>query len=141
MAHTHGQPGSVMVNRDEEHLDLLAQYHWVVAILSAVVLIVFVLLPLVLGPGYLEALHIAMPEGGRQAMQLRLVSGLLVGGMATLVFALNGWSLKKRHYYISCLILSCIECLSIPLGMILGVSAILVLRRESVKAMFHQSAK
>jgi hypothetical protein len=128
-----------MVNRDEEHLNLLALYHWVVAAIMALILFVFVLLPLVLGPGYLAALHVAVPAGGKQAMQLRLISGLLVGGMATLVFALNGWSLKKRQYYICCIILSCIECLSIPLGMILGVSAILVLRRESVKAMFHHN--
>lgn len=138
MAHTHGHPGSIMVNRDEEHLNLLAQYHLVVAAISALVLLVFVLLPLLLGPGYLAALHINLPAEGRPGMQMRLVSGLLVGGTATAIFALNGWSLKKRQYYICSMILSCIECLSIPLGMILGVSAILVLRRESVRAMFHR---
>jgi hypothetical protein len=109
----------------------------VVATISALVLVLFVLLPLVLGPGFLEMLHLQLPPGGRQTLQLRLVRGLLVGGLATLVFAWNGWALKKRQYYVCCMILSCIECLSIPLGMILGVSAVLVLRRESVKAMFH----
>lgn len=132
----------IVVDRDQEHLRLLVIYHGVVAGLSLLGLLLFVILPLVLGSSYQEILiHLlklpqAISTGA--ALQKRLLLGLLAGSMMIAVLALNGWSMSQRKNYYSCLILSCVECLSFPLGMILGVSAILVLRRDSVKAMFRQ---
>lgn len=80
-----------------------------------------------------------VPSGGKAALQEHLIKGLLVVGLVTAILALNGWSIKKRQHYLSCLVLSCIECLSVPVGMILGVSAIMVLRRESVRELFRQT--
>lgn len=140
MAHTHFQAAPILINRDEEHLRLLGLYHLVVAGINAVVLIVFFVLPLLLGPDFLAGLNVPVPPGGKAALQEHLIKGLLMVGLVTVILALNGWSIKKRQHYISCLILSCIECLSVPVGMILGVSSILVLRRESVREIFRQSA-
>jgi hypothetical protein len=139
MAHTHFQPAPILINRDEEHLRLLGLYHLVVAGINAVVLLVFFIVPLLLGPGFLSGMNVPVPPGGKAALQEHLIKGMLVMGLVTLILALNGWSIQKRQHYISCLILSCIECLSVPVGMILGVSSILVLRRESVREMFRQA--
>lgn len=138
IVHQYHAPHStrVMVDRDEEHLRLLAVFHFIVGGFNLLVLVLLVLLPLVLGPSYYAALNIPQPPGGWQE---RLIGALLVGSLQTLIYALNGWSLKNHHNRISCMILSVIECLSIPLGLILGVSAILVLRRDSVKELFDRA--
>ncbi len=137
MEHAHTPPPAAptLVDRDEEHLRLLANYHFLVAGISALALLVFVVLPLVLGPAYLAVLGVPKNQPEAQ-LQQQLLAGLTLGGFMTLIYARNGLALKGKRYRISCIILSAAECLSFPLGMILGVSAILVLRRDSVRALF-----
>jgi hypothetical protein len=134
-AHAYQHIGRIMVDRDEEHLRLLGNYHLLIAGINAVGLLLFVILPLLLGPSFYAALGMPMPDS-EGAMQQRLLAGLFIGGLMTLVYAMNGLSLKGKRNRISCMILSVVECLNIPMGMILGISAILVLRRESVKTLF-----
>lgn len=122
---------SALVNRDEEHLRLLSGYHLLFAGILTVILLVFTLLPLLLGSAYFQALKLQPTPPDK------LITALIIGALYTTVVALNGWSLKKQRHRISCIILSCIECLNIPFGMILGISAILVLRRESVRELFQ----
>lgn len=128
----HQQNSRVMVDRDVEHLRLLGVFHFVVGGLCLVILVFLVLLPLLLGPSYSNGVN-----SHKSAAQL--VGDLIVGGLLTLILMLNGWSLKNHHNRISCMVMSIFECLSIPLGTILGVSAILVLRRESVKQLFERA--
>lgn len=126
---------SQMVNRDEEHLRLLGIFHLLIAGINTALLVIFVLLPLLVGPRWLHVLKMshASPE--------KLMKGLIVGILITAVYTFNGLSLKKKQHYISCIILSCIECLTnIPYGLIMGVSAILVLRRESVRELFKKQS-
>ena len=125
-----------LVNRDEEHLRLLAIFHFVVGGFNLLALLVFIILPLVIGPAYYAALHMPLTADAMPMVQKQLVGGLIVGSLQTLIYGLNGWSMQHRRNRISCLILSIIECVSIPLGLMLGVSAILVLRRATVKALF-----
>lgn len=128
-----------LVNRDEEHLKLLAFYHFLFAGINTLFLVVFVILPLVMGPGAYGPMH--FPGGpGPLDMRQRLLGGLLIGGLMILVFAMNGWSLKNRQNRISSMILSCVECLSLPWGMVLGISTLMVLKRESVKALFSSGS-
>lgn len=134
-------PSSFLVDRNIEHLKLLALYQFVVAILVAVLWVVFYVLPLVLGPAYYRFLHLPMTLSP-DTLRVQLFSGLLVYGAQVAVLGLNGWSLRQRKHWLSCVILSCIECLCAPpLGLILGISAVLVLRRESVKTLFSAPPK
>lgn len=48
-----------------------------------------------------------------------------------------GRSLSKRKNYTFCLIIAGLVCLSMPLGTILGIFTIMVLMRDSVKAIFN----
>ena len=47
-----------------------------------------------------------------------------------------GRSLSHRKHYWFAFIVSCIECLFVPFGTILGVFTIIVLSRQSVKTLF-----
>jgi amino acid transporter len=124
---------SALVNRDEEHLRLLGNYHLLMAGLTMVALVLFTLLPLLMGPAFFAFLR--LPPNPPE----KLMFGLLVLGIVSAVYAFNGWSLRNKQHRISCIILSCIECLtSLPYGMIMGISAILVLRRESVRELFKR---
>ncbi len=128
-----------LVDRDEEHLRLLSVFHWVAAGFNLLVVVLLVLVPLLWGADYYASLKIQLPPGGMAAMSRRLMEALVAGSLQTLVYALNGWSIRQHQFRISCMILSVVECLSLPLGLILGVSAILVLRRDSVKALFTRN--
>lgn len=126
-------PTSALVNRDEEHLRLLSNYHLLMAGLTLLALVLFTLLPLLVGPAFFAYLRVppSPPE--------KLMFGLLSLGIVSAIYAFNGWSLRNKQHRLSCIILSCIECLTnLPYGMILGISAILVLRRESVRELFKK---
>jgi hypothetical protein len=137
---THDPLSQSRVNRDEEHLRLLALYHRVVAGIHSVALLVFVVLPLIIGPAYYHSAANPLPVNPKLMQQLLLVS-LIVRGLIIIMIALNGWFLQQKRHWLTCVILSILECGAIvllhePSGLLLGVSAILVLRRESVKALY-----
>ncbi|PYJ27313.1 MAG: hypothetical protein DME90_10460, partial [Verrucomicrobia bacterium] len=61
---------------------------------------------------------------------------LLLGiAMATCIL-IAGRCLSRFKCYSFTLVIACVECLFIPFGTILGVFTIIVLSRESVKALF-----
>jgi hypothetical protein len=58
-----------------------------------------------------------------------------VEGMAALSF-FTGRFLSRRQHHTFCVVISALNCMSLPLGTALGVFGILVLQRPSVKALF-----
>lgn len=117
-----------LVDRNVEHLRLLGIYHWVIASGVALLGIIFYALPLFIS--FIKTLSPNAAWGPH-------LGGLLVVGAQVVVLGLNGWCLRQRKNWLSCVILSCIECVCAPpLGLLLGVSAVLVLRREAVQALF-----
>lgn len=129
-----------LISRDDEHLRLLSVYHFAVAIGLAVLWVAFYILPLAIGPGYYQALGLPTTLAP-EALKAQLLTGLIIYGAQIAVIGLNGWNIRQRKHRLSCLILSCVECLcTLPLGLLLGTSAILVLRRESVKVLFSSQA-
>jgi hypothetical protein len=66
-----------------------------------------------------------------------LGSVLFVIGIAMAICILiAGRCLSRPRCYSFALVMACVECLFIPFGTILGVFTIIVLLRESVKALF-----
>jgi hypothetical protein len=55
--------------------------------------------------------------------------------MATCIL-MAGRCLSRRKGYSFALVMACVECLFVPFGTILGVFTIVVLSRESVRALF-----
>jgi hypothetical protein len=60
----------------------------------------------------------------------------LIGIAMAICILIAGQSLALRKRYSFVLVMACIECLFVPFGTILGVFTIVVLSRESVKALF-----
>ena len=126
-------------NPDEDHLRLLAIFHYVLAALNGFT-------------GCMPCIHISIgiamlagafdndPKPPPRELGL-LFAG--VGGPVTLflwtlaalkVFA--GRSLARHSHYRFCYAVAVIECLQMPWGTVLGVFTILTLSKDSVKALF-----
>lgn len=125
-----------LVDRNIEHLRLLGIYHLIIASAVALIGFLFYGLPMLFGSAF-SPLAPPMKMMAMEASRVQLLGGLLVMGGQVLVLGLNGWCLRERRNWLSCVILSCFECLCAPpLGLLLGISAVLVLRREAVRAIF-----
>lgn len=131
------------MNQDDQHLDLLSVFHYVVGGLTALFSCVFLM-------------HVAMgiamlcgafdgddaPPRFMAWMFILLPSILVLAGWTLAGFIVaTGRKLKKRTSYTFCLVVAGIECIVMPFGTVLGVFTLVVLSRESVKALFsgHQT--
>ena len=69
-----------------------------------------------------------------------LAFGLISTGAFFLLAFLAFWagrSLTKHKNYTFCIVIAALVCLSMPLGTILGIFTIVVLMRDTVKALFN----
>lgn len=127
--------GKVSMNQDEQYLELLSVFHYVVGGLLAF----FTCIPLI----HL-AIGIAMLAGAVD--DAPTIVGLFFVLMATFLIT-AGWTLAiciviagrylaKRKRYMFCLVIAAITCTFMPFGTVLGVFTIIVLMRPSVKELF-----
>ena len=131
------------MNQNKEHLRLLAIFHYVVAGLAALFSF-FPLLYTTVGAIFIFAARHGTPKPGEEPPPefigwiFAIVGSLLflLGIAIAICILIAGRSLAKRTCYWFALVVACIECLFIPFGTILGVFTIVVLSRESVKALF-----
>ncbi len=127
------------MNQDNEHLDLLAVFHYVVAGMTALMACV-------------PFIHVAMgiivlvaDFSGQNQPPPRAIGWLFVvlGGF----FILLGWTLAvlilfagrrihRRTAWRFCFVVAAIECVLMPFGTVLGVFTLIVLSRQSVKELF-----
>jgi hypothetical protein len=131
------------MNRDEEHLRLLAIFHYVLA----GIMTVFALFPVIhLCVGlffvfFAPHLHASpgqeLPPAWFGWIFIIVAAVLIVTGLtlATLTF-IAGRCLSARRHYGYCFVVGCIECIMMPFGTVLGVFTIITLNRESAKALF-----
>src|SRR5882724_9376431 len=134
------------MDRDTEQLNLLAIFHYVVAGLAALFSF-FPLLYTTIGAIFIFAARHGTAKPGEDLPPEFLgwifaVLGsllFLVGIAMAICILIAGRSLAFRKRYTFVLVMACIECLFIPFGTILGVFTIVVLSRESVKALFSMA--
>jgi hypothetical protein len=135
------------MNRDKEHLQLLAIFHYVVAGLAALFSF-FSLLYTTVGAIFIFAARHGTAKPGEDLPPEFLgwifaVLGsllFLIGIAMAICILIAGRSLALRKRYSFVLVMACIECLFIPFGTILGVFTIVVLSRESVRGLFSTTA-
>jgi hypothetical protein len=136
------------MNRDTEHLRLLAIFHYVAAGLTAFFSF-FPLLYATIGGIFVFVSRHGTPKPGEELppefvgwifVGLGLVLFLLGIAMAICIL-IAGRCLSARKGYTFALVVACIECLFIPFGTVLGVFTIVVLSRESVKELFSAAPK
>jgi hypothetical protein len=131
------------MNRDKEHLQLLAIFHYVVTGLAAL----FSFLPLLyttIGTIFIFTARHGTAKPGEDLPPEFL--GWIFAVLGSLLFLMGiamaiciliaGRSLALRKRYSFALVMACIECVFIPFGTILGVFTIVVLSRESARALF-----
>ncbi len=134
-----------MPDTDEQHLRLLAIFHYVVAgitFLYACLGFVFI------GFGVAMATHpeaFTDQKGPPPEPVLWLMFAMGVGwvvlatALAVCVF-LAGRYLNQRRRYLFCMVVAAVQCAFMPFGTVLGVFTIVVLIRPTVKALFQSAA-
>ena len=131
------------MNKDSDHLRLLAIFHYVVAGLAAL----FSFFPLIyatIGAIFIFVARHGTPKPGEELPPEFL--GWIFIGIGSLLFLVGvamaiciliaGRCLSRRKGYSFALVMACIQCFFVPFGTVLGVFTIVVLSRESVKALF-----
>jgi hypothetical protein len=131
------------MNQDKEHLRLLAIFHYIVAGLAAFFSF-FPLLYTTIGAIFIFVARHGTAKPGEELPPEFL--GWIFAGLGSFLFLLGitmaiciliaGRCLSRRRRYSFALVMACIECLFLPFGTILGVFTIIVLSRESVRALF-----
>jgi hypothetical protein len=143
-------PGYVTQQNDAEHLKLLSVFHYVLGGLSAlfaffpliyvVMGVVFLNVPATMGSGSAAPLGPSDPNPagmiGGMFIFIGILGTLVLVGYATIQFLAARW-ISQRRRWTFCFVVACIECISVPLGTVLGVFTILVLNRPSVRAVFR----
>ena len=135
------------MNQDKEHLRLLAIFHYIVAGLAAFFSL-FPLLYMTIGAIFIFVARHGTAKPGEELPPEFL--GWIFVGLGSLLFLLGiamaiciliaGRCLSRRKCYTFTMVMACVECLFVPFGTILGVFTIVVLSRESVKALFSAPA-
>jgi hypothetical protein len=130
------------MTEDEKHLDLLAIFHYIVGGMTAL----FACIPLIHVTIGLVLLFVDIPGPNPPPPWIGLIF-VILGGL----FVLCGWAvatailvagrkLQKRKSRTYCLVVGGLECLIMPLGTILGVFTLIVLMKDSTKALFDGTA-
>lgn len=128
------------VNKDLEHLKILSILFYVKAGLLALTGLFFTFY-IIFGVAFMsmDIPHKAGEPNPAMFGGIFVIFGLvfvvLFGAMAFLVF-LAGRNLSRHRGYTFCFVIAALVCLSMPLGTILGIFTIIVLMRDSVKALF-----
>jgi hypothetical protein len=128
-------------NQDLEHLRLLSVFHYVVAGLVGL----FSLIPVVhltVGIGLVTGSFGEKDPSGLIAgwFFIALASVFILCGLtAALCLVLAGSALAQHRRYTFCLVMAAVACVFMPFGTILGVFTLIVLMRDSVKALFAES--
>ena len=79
------------------------------------------------------------PEFGWIFLVIGLIF-LVVGLTFSTCLIISGRSLAKRKRYWFSFAIACIECLSVPLGTVLGIFTIVLLSQDSVKSLYRLDA-
>lgn len=129
---------------DEKNLNLLAVFHYIVGGITGLIFS-FPLLHVFAG------IAIVTNSYDQSDVLVPFVFGwvfIIIG----LSFCLMGWSLaiamlttadrlRHRRSHRFCFVVACIECILMPFGTVLGVFTILLLSKDSVKALFETDVK
>jgi hypothetical protein len=128
------------MNKDENELNLLSIFHFVMAGLGAIggcVPVIYLLIGIMM----IRDPRGLVGPGGPPVNPgwFFIVFGgvfMLVIWTVALCLLISGMSLRARQRYWFCFVISCIICLNMPLGTALGVFTLIVLSRASVKQIF-----
>lgn len=132
-----------MQGQDHEHLRLLSIFHYVVGGMAAF-FGCFPLLHIGMGIMFMTSPGFFGENPGEAAppawfgLFFVLMGGFFFLAAQTLAVCtiLSGRYLAQRTRYLFIFVVACVQCVFIPFGTILGIFTIIVLSRDSVRALF-----
>lgn len=127
------------MSQDEQHLELLSIFHYVVGVslaLASCIPLIHLAIGVAIVCGAMDGPDAPPPFFGWFFI-LFAAAFILIGWTCALLIVSAGRRLKRRTSYRFCLVVAAAECLWMPLGTVLGVFMIVVLMKESVKALFE----
>jgi hypothetical protein len=132
--------------RDADHLRLLSLFHYIyggiVIAMSSIAIVHLVLgIAMIVNPRAFAA-----PRGqGPNPMlgwMFAVLGGavIVIGWTVGLLTILSGRWIKQRRRRLFSIVMAGVNCMWVPLGTVLGVTTLMVLLRESVRALYEQQA-
>ncbi len=130
-----------MTSEDENNLNLLALFHYIVGGLTAVfscLPFIHVFIGLAMLSGKFAGRSGAAPPEPLFGWLFVIMGAVFIvcGWSLAVCMAIAGKKLKARRGRTFCMVIAGIECLLMPFGTILGVFTLVVLNKESVRALF-----
>ena len=136
--------------KDRENIKLLAIFHFIMSGLSFLGLL-FLPMHYAFMNRMMNAPMMTQPQNGQPAPDPATMASFLdmfvwfYLGMGILIFVgaimelLCGLFLLKKKHRMFCLVVSGLNCLSVPIGTALGICTIIVLTKDSVIASYEQA--
>jgi hypothetical protein len=126
------------MDQNENYLDILSIFHYVVAGLVALFacipfLHVFIGLFMIIGGCVSRSAEGCIPVFIGLIFIVIAGTVILCGWTLAFCIFIAGRNLKKRKHYMYCLVIAGLSCLFMPFGTVLGVFTIIVLTRPGVK--------
>lgn len=127
------------MSREEEHLNLLGIFHYVlggIIILTACIPLLHFLIGagLIVGAFASEEIFLALP-----GVVFMAIAGLVIlsGWALGILTIISGYKLNHRRSYTFCLVIAGFVCIYFPLGTVLGVFTIVTLAKDPVRELFY----
>jgi hypothetical protein len=136
----------VTPSKDEEHLRLLALFHYVVAALGALfacfpLIHVFVGTMMVMNPSFLSGGPNGTPPPAVFGYLFIVMGGafVLMGWTAAVCTFISGRLLAQRRKRMFSFVMGAVLCMFMPFGTVLGIFTIIVLSKESVQHLYEKA--
>ena len=126
------------MNQDEQNINLLSIFHYVLGaltILGSCVFFIHIGVGIAALSGHLDSKD-AMPLGFGWIFVIMGSVAVLLGWTLGILMVVTGKKLKMRTSRMFCLVVAGIECIITPFGTVLGVFTIVTLMKESVIQLF-----
>ncbi|MFB3896159.1 MAG: hypothetical protein ACE14V_07650 [bacterium] len=126
------------MNQDEQHLNLLSIFHYIVsgfAFLFSCIFIIYIVIGIIMLCGGFDGKE-QPPEFFGLFFLIFGMAFITAGWTLAILIFINARKLKHRKSWMFCMVVAGIECIFSPFGTILGVFTIFVLMRDSVKELF-----
>jgi thiol:disulfide interchange protein len=129
------------MSQDEQHLNLLAIFHFILGGMIAL-FACFPMIHMVVGILMLSGM-LDGEDAPPRALGILLIAipavFIFAGWVIAALVIVAGRKLRRRASWTFCMIVAGLECLFMPFGTALGVFTIVVLSRVSIKELFESS--
>jgi len=135
-------------SKDEEHLKLLSIFHYVLVVFAVLGMIFLFIHYMIFytvfnNPKIIEQMQKNQPDQAldpREFLAIFKWFYIFMGGCFLLCAIgnfLSGWYIREKMHRTFSLFVGGLNCLLVPIGTVLGVFTIIVLSRESVRALYN----